>query len=80
MAGSRFDYVKYDAASERQQMFAKEAAVTLEAVIDTLPKGRAQALAYTKLEETYMWIGKSIRDGQQERDGSAQLQETRKNG
>jgi len=36
---------------------------------------RAKALAITKLEEVYMWIGKAIRDDQIKRNGSAELQE-----
>lgn len=40
---------------------------------------RAKALALTKLEEVYMWIGKAIRDDQIERNGSAELQEERNN-
>lgn len=31
------------------------------------PYGRAKALAITKLEEAYMWVGKALRDEQQER-------------
>jgi len=41
---------------------------------------RAKALAITKLEEVYMWIGKAIRDDQIKRNGSAELQEERKDG
>lgn len=38
---------------------------------------RAKALALTKLEECYMWIGKALRDDQIARIGSAPLQEDR---
>lgn len=41
---------------------------------------RAKALALTKLEECYMWIGKGVRDDQIKRNGSAELQEKRKDG
>lgn len=37
-----------------------------------LPKGRAQSLAITKLEECYMWIGKGLRDKQVARGGSSE--------
>jgi hypothetical protein len=40
---------------------------------------RAKALALTKLEEVYMWIGKAIRDDQLSRNGTAELQEERNN-
>lgn len=36
--------------------------------------------AIEKLEECYMWIGKAIRDDQIRRNGSAPLQEARKDG
>lgn len=37
-------------------------------------------MAITKLEEFYMWVGKAIRDEQLLRNGSAELQEERKDG
>lgn len=77
---SRFDYVKYDATGEGLQAVAKVEAQRLETVIEQLPNGRAKALALTKLEECYMWIGKAIRDDQIARNGSAPLMEERKNG
>ncbi len=76
---SRFDYVAYDEEAVAEQMEAKKAAQDLEAVIERLAPGRAKALALTKLEECYMWIGKAIRDEQLERNGSAPLQEGRTN-
>lgn len=88
---SRFDYVAYDEASQADQAEAKELVSRLEAFIDSLgtdditptPRkacSRAKALALTKLEEVYMWVGKAIRDDQIERNGSAELQERRKDG
>lgn len=41
---------------------------------------RSKAMALTKLEEFYMWVGKAVRDDQIVRNGSAPLQEERKNG
>lgn len=78
---SRFDYVKYDDVANVQQGNAKEAVGSVERMIASIGKGRAQSIALTKLEEVYMWIGKQIRDDQILRsNGSAPLQEERKNG
>lgn len=77
---SRFDYVKYDEEANAQQAELKQKSQELEALIENLHSPRSKALALTKLEETYMWIGKAIRDDQIARNGSAQLMEDRKNG
>lgn len=78
---SRFDYVKYDEESVRHQDQAKRQHDDIRAFIETnLKPGRAASLAMTKLEECYMWVGKAIRDDQIARNGSALLQEERKNG
>lgn len=80
---SRFDYVKYDETAVAVQNDAKAKFQGIEDLIDSVLEksaGRARALAHTKLEECYMWIGKAIRDAQIERNGSAELQESRKNG
>ena len=74
---SRFDYVAYDKQASDAQASAKKTCQNLEEIIDGLGKGRPQSLAQTKLEEVYMWIGKAIRDGQIERNGSAPPQEGR---
>lgn len=74
---SRFDYVKYDDIANEQQIAFKKKAQELEALIDQLVGGRARSLAFTSLEETYMWIGKAIRDEQIDRGGRLQLQERR---
>jgi hypothetical protein len=68
----RFDYIKYDKAAQAKQADAKSMCENLEKFILTLPGGRAQSLAITKLEEVYMWIGKAIRDDQLARDFIAQ--------
>lgn len=77
---SRFDYVRYDERAQELQDRAKRLCTELEKLVDELPPGRAQSLSLTKLEETYMWLGKSIRDDQIKRNGSAPLMEERKNG
>lgn len=62
---SRFDYVRYDEKACAKQAEAKELCEKLEHFIETkLDNGRAKALAFTKLEEVYMWLGKGIRDEQ----------------
>lgn len=76
---SRFDYVKYDEQSGDDQEAFKVKCQSLEQSIETLNSPRAKYLALAKLEETYMWIGKAIRDDQIVRNGSAPLQEERTN-
>ncbi len=77
---SRFDYVAYDNLAGNCQGTAKTLVTGLEHFIeDSLRSPRAKALALTKLEEVYMWIGKAIRDDQVTRNGSAPLQESRNN-
>lgn len=85
---SRFDYVKYDAGAAQNQETAKDAVMKLEKLVNGIgyaqglvskETARAKALAITKLEEFYMWVGKAIRDDQIARNGSAPLQEERTN-
>lgn len=76
----RFDYVKYDDTAMDSQAILKNKFVELENLIDAKTVSpRAKALAMTKLEECYMWVGKAIRDDQIQRNGSAELQEQRTN-
>lgn len=78
---NRFDYVAYDQMARDKQETLKNKFMELEFLMsELLPTGRPQSLAFTNLEESYMWIGKSLRDEQIERNGSAPLQEDRKNG
>jgi len=71
---SRFDYVKYDDIAIETQDAAKKYVSMVETLIETSVKsGRSKALALTKLEEVYMWIGKGIRDDQIARNGTAPL-------
>jgi hypothetical protein len=74
-----FDYVKYDEKADYEQRLFKERCIALHEHINTLPNGRAKALACTKLEECYMWIGKAIRDEQLIRNANTELQESRVN-
>lgn len=75
---SRFDYVRYDEKAQEQQAQAKGSFQALECILLGLKAGRAQALALTKLEEAYMWVGKAIRD-EQVNERSATLEEGRSN-
>jgi len=78
---SRFDYVKYDDKAIDQQGWFKQEFEELESGVNQfLQSPRAKALVLTKLEEAYMWVGKAIRDDQIARNGSAPLQEERKDG
>lgn len=78
---SRFDYVRYDDLAVQIQDQSKAMVSELEDYINSsVGSPRAKALAITKLEECYMWIGKAIRDDQISRNGSAPLQEERKDG
>lgn len=63
----RFDYVEYDSESKELNALLIEVMRTAETVLNQLPEGRARALALTKLEESCMWGGKAIRDGQVQR-------------
>lgn len=74
---NRFDYVKYDDKAISQQSFFKEKFMSLEEATKHLISPRAKALVFTKLEESYMWIGKAIRDDQIERNSFAYLEEKR---
>lgn len=72
---SRFDYVKYDEKAIGKQEIAKSKITDVESFIElNCQSPRAKALALTKLEEVYMWIGKAIRDDQLSRNGSAEIQ------
>lgn len=76
----RFDYVKYDQKSVDAQECFKGSVVSMESVINNLIESpRAKALALTKLEECYMWIGKAIRDDQIDRNKMTESQEERSN-
>lgn len=76
----RFDYVRYDERAINDQNVLKFNAENLEILVDHLIKcPRSKALAMTKLEEAYMWIGKGIRNDQIERNGNAESQEERTN-
>ena len=65
MSGT-FDYVKYSEDSAETQKVFKLAFENLESIVQSrLLNERAKSLVMTKLEEAYMWVGKSIRDSQE---------------
>lgn len=76
---SRFDYVKYDHLATAIQSAAKSSVSSVEMLINALPDGRAKDKALDHLEETYMWMGKAIRDDQLCRNDATELQEERCN-
>jgi hypothetical protein len=77
---SRFDYVKYDETAINTQAAFKAIITSLEGHVNNqLKSPRAKAVAITKLEECYMWIGKAIRDDQLGRNFATELQEERSN-
>lgn len=76
---NRFDFVAYDEMAKDQQAITKQLFVNLETVILSLAPGRSQSLALTALEESYMWVGKAIRDQQIERNHATILEEQRSN-
>lgn len=64
-----FNYVKYDAESQKKQENFKQAFEQIEELaLRTLPDGRARMLLLRYLEIGYMWTGKAIRDEQIARD------------
>lgn len=78
MKPGRFDYVKYDEQAQTTQEAFKLQFTDVENHINQmLVNPRYKALALTKLEECYMFIGKAIRDDQIERTGKVELQEDR---
>lgn len=62
---SRFSYIKYDEHSVAKQENLKKMYEGIEEYVNkNLGPSRAQSLILTKLEESYMWTGKAIRDEQ----------------
>lgn len=81
MNTGRFDYVAYDEQAIHDQACFKQAMTSLESMIEiSIQCPRSKALALTKLEEVYMWIGKGIRNDQISRNKHTKLQEERNDG
>lgn len=75
-SAGRFSYVKYDDESQNLQQAFKRKFEELESMVNThLTKaGRPAALVLTSLEESYMWVGKAVRDLQVSRVGECKEQ------
>lgn len=59
----RFDYVKFDEDTTQVLRRAKEFYATVSMHIEqTLDDGDAKKRAFQHLEESYMWVGKALRD------------------
>lgn len=74
---SRFDYIKYDDKRQAVSNLFKELYTHVSSAIEAIPPGRAQSLALTKLEESYMWVGKALRDEQVKENAKTELNESR---
>ncbi len=76
---SRFDYVQYDKKAAEDQALIKQKYMELEQLIEErVHNTTARGRIFVKLEESYMWVGKAIRDDQNERNGgTSELQEQR---
>lgn len=86
MSNGRFEYIVYDEEAQSTSADCKALCEGLETVIELkLLPSREKALAMTKLEECFMWIGKAIRADQRNReklvktrwDGEANLEDKR---
>jgi hypothetical protein len=62
--------VAFDETAEAKHREAAEMCVALRNFIGSLAQSRAQALAITKLEECFMWIGAALRDDQIKRQAN----------
>lgn len=80
---SRFDYVQYDEKAIDQQQYARGLCTMLEDFIlgelGTYGVTENMKHAIKSLEETYMWIGKTVRDVQFLRNGEITIQEEKGN-
>jgi hypothetical protein len=63
---SRFDYIAYDQDHQRLSSEFRLFYQNLEeAILAGLPEGRERALVLTKLEESFMWVGKTLKISQE---------------
>lgn len=68
---SNLDYIKYDNKSLELQALLKRLIVEVEYNIQkNLSSSREKSLALTRLEECWMWVGKSIKIDQIKRGGN----------
>jgi hypothetical protein len=72
----KFDYVKFDDLSIEKTELLKGEFTALEQVLSaSLIPGREKSLVMTKLEEAWMWVGKSIKAEQAQRNHQADGEE-----
>lgn len=72
MSGT-FVYVKYDEqAMQKQEAFKAKFEELEKMALELLPHSRPRSLLLTGLEESYMWVGKAIRDEQIARNSQAE--------
>ncbi len=65
---TRLDYLKWDDKSEKIQQSFKKFYQQIETMLDEeLENSREKSLAITKMEESWMWVGKAIKVDQQKR-------------
>lgn len=68
---TRLNYVAWDERSEILQQIAKKLFQETEYFVDTsFENSREKSLTITKLEETWMWLGKTIKIEQEKRNSS----------
>lgn len=58
---TRFDYVTWDERAQNLSDSVKSQCMCIEAMINAMTDSREKSMAITKLEETFMWVGKAIR-------------------
>jgi hypothetical protein len=69
----RFDYVEWDEYSEKVSGDFKTAYEAIEVMLNEfLDSSRELSLALTKLDESFMWVGKAIRTDQLTRQAEGQ--------
>lgn len=62
MSRSRFDYTEFSKRQADYHTAVRLMFEKLEAFLALLPDSRPKSLALTKLEESFMWVGKAVRD------------------
>lgn len=63
---SRFDHVKFNESTQSASEEFKQRYVSIEVLLDRLPPMKGKAFALQRLEESFMWVGKALRDIQLE--------------
>lgn len=64
---SRFDFIKYDNIAQARHDMLKDLIEELAECIVELTPSRESALAMTNLEQSFMWMGKAIKEDQKKR-------------